>query len=104
MARSANSPLRLLAPVALAVCALAFVYVVVSSQGRGGPSPRSGNAAGAPRASGPTAGSRTYTVRSGDTLAGIARTTGVSAERLQELNPRVDPQALVSGQRLKLRE
>jgi LysM repeat protein len=46
----------------------------------------------------------TYTVEVGDTLAGIAEKTGLTVERLQELNPEVDPQALVSGQELKLRE
>jgi LysM repeat protein len=44
-----------------------------------------------------------YVVQTGDTLGGIAAKTGVSVERLQELNPNVDPQALTSGQRLKLK-
>jgi LysM repeat protein len=44
-----------------------------------------------------------YVVQAGDTLGGIAERTGVSVERLQELNPNVDPQALTSGQRLKLK-
>ena len=46
----------------------------------------------------------TYTVKTGDTLGGIAEKTGVSVERLQELNPELDPQALVAGQKIKLRE
>ncbi|HEY6780051.1 MAG TPA: LysM domain-containing protein [Thermoleophilaceae bacterium] len=45
-----------------------------------------------------------YTVKTGDTLGAIAEQTGVSVEQLQELNPELDPQALVSGQRIKLRE
>ena len=45
----------------------------------------------------------TYVVQTGDTLGGISAETGVSVERLQELNPNLDPQALVSGQRLKLK-
>jgi LysM repeat protein len=44
-----------------------------------------------------------YVVQARDTLGGIAEKTGVSIERLQELNPNVDPQALTSGQRLKLK-
>ena len=44
-----------------------------------------------------------YVVQAGDTLGGIAERTGVSVERLQELNPIVDPQALTSGQWLKLK-
>ena len=34
----------------------------------------------------------------------IAEKTGVSVERLQELNPELDPQALLSGQKINLRE
>jgi LysM repeat protein len=47
---------------------------------------------------------RTYTVKTGDTLGAIAEKTGVSVERLQELNPELDPQALLSGQKINLRE
>jgi LysM repeat protein len=43
-------------------------------------------------------------VKTGDTLGSIAERTGVDVETLQELNPDLDPQALVSGQRIKLRE
>jgi LysM repeat protein len=46
----------------------------------------------------------TYVVKTGDTLGAIAEKTGVPVEKLQELNPELDPQALVSGQKIKLRE
>jgi LysM repeat protein len=42
-------------------------------------------------------------VQSGDTLISIAHRTGVPVVRIEELNPKVDPQILVSGERLKLR-
>ena len=45
-----------------------------------------------------------YVVKTGDTLGSIAETTGIPVEKLQELNPELDPQALVSGQKIKLRE
>ena len=45
-----------------------------------------------------------YVVKTGDTLGSIAEKTGVTVEKLQELNPELDPQALVSGQKIKLRE
>lgn len=45
----------------------------------------------------------TYVVEPGDTLLGIAAETGVSVSRLEELNPGLDPQRLIAGQRLKLR-
>ena len=45
-----------------------------------------------------------YVVKTGDTLGSIAEKTGIPGGRLQELNPELDPQALVSGQKIKLRE
>ncbi len=42
-------------------------------------------------------------MRTGDTLSSISLDTGVSVDRLQELNPNVDVQALQPGERLKLR-
>jgi LysM repeat protein len=45
----------------------------------------------------------TYTVQNGDTLTSIARETGVSVVRILDLNPGIDPQILISGQKLKLR-
>jgi LysM repeat protein len=45
---------------------------------------------------------RFYVVKPGDNLAIIAEQTGVSLERLRELNQTLDPQGLVSGQRVKL--
>ena len=45
-----------------------------------------------------------YRVRPGDTLGSIAEDTGVSLDRLQELNPQLDPQTITTGQRINLRE
>lgn len=47
---------------------------------------------------------RTYKVKTGDTLGAIAIKTGVSVSTLEDLNPGLDPQGLVAGQKLKLRE
>ena len=47
---------------------------------------------------------KTYTIRANDTLSGIAARWGITVERLQELNPDLDPQGLVAGQKIKLRE
>ena len=44
-----------------------------------------------------------YRVRAGDTLAAVAGRTGVSAVRLQKLNPTLNPTALFLGQRIRLR-
>ena len=42
--------------------------------------------------------------RPGDTLERHRRRDRDPVERLQELNPELDPQALVAGQKIKLRE
>jgi len=44
----------------------------------------------------------TYVVQAGDTLSVIAAKTHVSLATIMRLNPGVDPQALQTGQRLKL--
>ncbi len=46
---------------------------------------------------------KTYTVQPGDTLSGIAEQFGISEASIQKLNKNVDPQALATGQELKLR-
>jgi LysM repeat protein len=44
-----------------------------------------------------------YTVKSGDTLSGISQKTGVSISAIQRLNRGLNPSALQTGQRLRLR-
>ena len=108
-----RSPARWLAPLVLVGAALTVVWVVSSSTGGGG-SP-SGSATttrerqDAAGANGKTTSTnarrktpRTYTVQEGDILSTVAEKTGVSVERIQELNPDVDSNALTIGQRLRL--
>jgi LysM repeat protein len=45
-----------------------------------------------------------YTVKLNDTLGLISEKTGVPVERIEELNPDLDPQNLIVGQKIKLRE
>jgi LysM repeat protein len=99
----------LLAPLALVAFAIALFAVVLGSGGGDdeGASPQGARSTTTvPKAGrgGRKMQRRTYTVQSGDTLAGIAEKTGVSVQTLQELNPQLDPQALVSGQKIKLRD
>lgn len=107
-----GSPARLLAPLSLVAFVLALVVVIASSgtddSGDSGnrisqqPSEQvttTSDTTTEPRVSG-----NFYTVKTGDTLAAIAETVGVTVTRLQELNPELDPQALVSGQKIRLRE
>ncbi len=46
---------------------------------------------------------KSYEVQSGDTLTSIARETGVPVAIIVRLNPGVDPQILIAGEKLKLR-
>jgi LysM repeat protein len=109
-ARSSSSA-RIFAPAALAVCAVAVLIVIGGSLG-GGDDSSGGGSSSADTTSQQTAGTTTtpatpqpatYTVKSGDTLGAIAETTGVTVETLQELNPELDPQALIAGQKIQLR-
>ena len=111
----AGNPARLLAPLALVAAALAIFLVVRSETSGGDPASSPARPAATTtegtsttsRSGGSGKGSskrpRTYTVRPGDVLSGIAEKTGVPLSRLEELNPDVDPQALRNGQKLKLR-
>jgi LysM repeat protein len=95
--------------VALVVTAVALVAVLSSSSGKSTSPSGSGGAKPAktkPAATKAKTTSRTkarrYTVKTGDTPSSIAESTGVPLDKLLELNPDVDPQALSPGQRLKL--
>jgi LysM repeat protein len=111
-----RSPARLLAPIALITFVLAL-FIVIASSGTDDSGGDSDNGSGqqgttlttptdttATGDSEPRVDQTFYTVKTGDTLGGIAETTGVPITRLQELNPDLDPQALVSGQKIRLRE
>jgi LysM repeat protein len=117
---SHRSPARFLAPLALVAFALALLIVLNSS---GGDEQPASGASGEPAktttdrkqakaktetttttAGQPEPAATAYTIRAGDTLSTIAEKTGVPVETLLELNPDVDPQALSTGQRLKLKQ
>jgi LysM repeat protein len=104
---------RLIAPLALIVVALAFVAVVLGSGAVGGDEdPETAGTTDVPAATDERTatersrrrGPANYTIKANDTLSGIAAANGTTVERLQELNPELDPQGLVAGQKIKLRE
>jgi LysM repeat protein len=105
---------RLLAPLALiavgvVVAAMVLGSGVVGSDNGGGSSSSSANDLPAATERTTTAGRQqkrrsTYTIKANDTLSGIAAATGTTVEQLQVLNPELDPQGLVAGQKIKLRE
>ena len=105
---------RFLAPLALIAVAVA-VLAIVSGSGVMGDDSSSGSAgtrdlpAATEKTNTTTAKKRnkipaTYTIKANDTLSGIAARWGTTVEKLQELNPELDPQGLVAGQKIKLRE
>jgi len=107
--RRRRSPARLLAPVALVMVAGAVGYVITTStdagNGDGGDSADRGAQQEPRRQEEPRRRVRSfYRVKLNDTLGLIAEKTDVPVERLEELNPELDPQNLIVGQRIRLRE
>jgi len=99
-----RSPARFLAPVALATCAVA-AYAVVhagTKHHHADVTPPAATAkARTTKAARPK--HKTYTVKSGDVLSGIAEKTGVTLARLKTLNPKMNAETLHPGQKIKLR-
>ncbi|MBI4898234.1 MAG: LysM peptidoglycan-binding domain-containing protein [Actinobacteria bacterium] len=114
---------RLLAPVALVICAIAVFSVLSSGSdtttkgaGDGSKSATSGQSDSSGSGSSDSGkgdtttesgevvpAKATYKVKPGDSFAAIAEQTGVDVDKLAELNPDVDPRALQPGQKLKLK-
>lgn len=122
MPTAKRTPARVLAPLALVAFGLALL-IILSSGGGGDDEQSNGSAAEQEQRDLELAREKkrrersnekgegqgklpqgVYVVKSGDTLGSIAEKTGIAVEKLQELNPELDPQALVSGQKIKLRE
>jgi LysM repeat protein len=103
---------RLLAPLALIAIAVAVAVMVLGSGVVGDDGGNSADTSNLPTATERTTtsgrkakrGRATYTIKANDTLSGIAAAHGTTVDRLQELNPDIDPQGLVAGQTIKLRE
>lgn len=98
---------RLLAPLALVLALIAVFVVVTGSMSIDDDD--SPNAAakveeksGQEDKEGPE-NPKTYVVESGDLYSTIAEKFGVSVERLERLNPDVDPQTLQAGAELTIR-
>lgn len=111
MRSPSRSPTRVLAPLSLIAFVIAFLIVLSNSGGTGAggggstqPPSTATTTSSTTRASSKYAHRRTYTVRIGDTLGAIAIKAGVTVSSLEDLNPGLDPQSLVAGQKIKLRE
>jgi LysM repeat protein len=96
---------RVAAPLAL-LAALVAVVAVIAVSGAGSNTSRDTLLPPRTTATRPVshvrATPKAYVVKAGDTLTVIADKTGVSLDEILQLNPEVDPNALQTGQRLKL--
>jgi LysM repeat protein len=86
-----------LAPVVLLLLLVAVAAVVVTNPGHGS-SIRAASASHAAARRLPPY----WFVRSGDTLSQVSASTGLSIDQLEAVNPGLDPEALVTGERLNL--
>lgn len=105
MTKRSPASARALAAVAL-IAGFLILFIVIATSLTGGDSgSEKTTPAGEVTQQSPSGESEAsaYVVQSGDTLTSISHKTGVSVRRLQELNPGVDPQILISGEKLKLR-
>ncbi|MGA6948412.1 MAG: LysM domain-containing protein [Solirubrobacterales bacterium] len=99
-----NQIVRAFAVMAL-VAAFILVVLIIATSGGGSGGNDNGNAQ---KANVSKAGQRAvqrgvWIVHSGDTLGSISLKTGIDVATLQSLNPDLDPQTLLEGQRIALR-
>jgi LysM repeat protein len=96
---------RLAAIIALIAAFIVLMVIIISSLGGGGSGgqvghPTGGRTHGTAKQSPP----KIYVVKPGDCcLSQIAQKTGLNVDKLEQLNPHLDPQAIHSGDRVKLR-
>jgi LysM repeat protein len=117
-----RSPARWLAPLALVAAAVALL-VILSSSSTDQPAQDSAplapettgtatserhattttsTAATTTTPTGPTSTEKTYTVQAGDYLSTVSEKTGLSVDRLRELNPGLDANSMTVGEEIKL--
>lgn len=106
--RGRRSTARLLAPLALVLAAVAVLLVIQASKGSdSGSKDSAAQTTSTEQQTTQTTKQRvrpSYTVKLNDNLGLISEKTGVSVARLEELNPELDPQNLIVGQKIKLKE
>jgi LysM domain len=101
-----NPIARVVAVLALIAAFFLVVFVIATT---GGNSDDEDDSPAVEELSGPTPkGDRAveagvWVVREGDTLAQISDETGIEVDEILSMNPDLDPQALIQGQRIALR-
>ncbi len=100
-----RNPARYLAPIVLAATAVGVYLIVTQHVGSDSVTRTATQLHGAgPRPHGQFSGATFYTVKPGDNLTAIATKTGVPISTLEQLNPSLNPDALQTGQRIRLRQ
>jgi LysM repeat protein len=97
---------RLLAPIAIIAVAVAVYLVVHGTVDNHHTVTQTQNAVTAPKHHHKpkhSSKAKYYVVKPGDTLGAIAARTGISLTVLEQLNPNISPNALQTGNRLRLR-
>jgi LysM repeat protein len=99
-----NQIIRAFAVLALVAAFILVVVVIATSSGGSG----SGDGGGAHKNTVSKVGRQAirkgvWVVHFGDTLGKISIKTGIDVTTLQTLNPNLDPQTLLEGQRIRLR-
>lgn len=107
MPESKPNPIARVLAVAALVVVIALVILTVATSGGDDSNDNGGD--DTVEKTGPTAaGQRAledgiWVVDEGDTFVSISEETGVELDQLVELNPDIDPQAVIPGQRIALR-
>jgi hypothetical protein len=98
-----NQFVRAFAVLALIAALIVVVAVVATSNGGGGGGKSDSHKTRVSREGREALRRGVWIVHSGDTLGAISLKTGIDEARLQALNPDLDPQTLLEGQRIALR-
>ena len=97
-----RNPGRYVAPVAIVAVIVAVVLITRAALGhRHASAPRPVRQPAVFHSTPPQ--TSFYVIRAGDSLSSISVKTGVPISKLETLNPSIDPSALQTGQRLRLR-
>jgi LysM repeat protein len=105
MTKRSTAPARALAVIAL-IGGFVILIAVFSAALDGGGSDSGGKGSSSGRTTRQQSSKeapKAYVIENGDTLTAIAHKTGVPVGQIERLNPEVDPQILISGEKLKLR-
>jgi len=103
MEKRTNAPARIFAILALAIAVVVVIAVIFGAADDDSSTKGKQGAHHAKRHTPQKTKAASYVVETGDTLTSIAHETGVPVATILVLNPEVDPQILIAGEKLKLR-